>query len=81
MKTTEIGSFEAKVHLSELLSKVRLGDSITITKRGKPVARLVPYKNKETRTREEALAKLSEMRNLQKTTTSVLAIISEGRKQ
>lgn len=38
----EIGAFEAKTHLSELLSAVAAGESITITRRGRPVARLVP---------------------------------------
>ena len=37
-----IGSFDAKTHLPELLRRVEQGESITITKHGKPVARLVP---------------------------------------
>ena len=37
-----IGTFEAKTHLSELLDRVANGDEITITRHGKPVARLVP---------------------------------------
>ncbi len=31
---------EAKTHLSELVDRVEAGDSIDITRRGKPVARL-----------------------------------------
>jgi prevent-host-death family protein len=31
---------DAKAHLSELVSRVEAGDSIDITRRGKPVARL-----------------------------------------
>lgn len=31
---------EAKAHLSELVDRVEAGDSIEITRRGKPVARL-----------------------------------------
>lgn len=31
---------EAKAHLSELVARVEAGDSIDITRRGKPVARL-----------------------------------------
>ena len=31
---------EAKAHLSELVDRVQAGDSIDITRRGKPVARL-----------------------------------------
>ncbi len=38
----EVGAFEAKTHLSALLEKVRLGEEVLITRRGKAVARLVP---------------------------------------
>jgi prevent-host-death family protein len=38
-----IGAFDAKTHLAELLEQVATeGASITITRRGVPVARLVP---------------------------------------
>lgn len=37
-----VGAFEAKTHLSELLQRVEAGCEITITRHGKPVARLVP---------------------------------------
>ena len=40
MKT--IGSYEAKTHLPRLLSQVEQGETITITKRGRPVAVLSP---------------------------------------
>jgi prevent-host-death family protein len=33
---------EAKAHLSELVDRVEAGDSIEITRRGRPVARLTP---------------------------------------
>lgn len=37
-----VGSYEAKTHLPRLLSLVERGETITITKRGKPVAVLSP---------------------------------------
>ena len=37
-----VGSYEAKTHLPQLLSQVEKGETITITKRGKPVAILSP---------------------------------------
>lgn len=40
--TVTVGAFEAKTHLSELLTRVESGEQITITKHGRPVARLVP---------------------------------------
>ena len=39
---TRVGSFEAKTKLSELLDKVEAGETVTITRHGKPVAQLVP---------------------------------------
>jgi len=39
---TVAGAFEAKTHLSALLARVEAGETITITKHGRPVARLVP---------------------------------------
>ena len=37
-----VGSFEAKTHLAQLLERVAKGEEFTITKHGRPVARLVP---------------------------------------
>ncbi len=37
-----VGSYEAKTHLPRLLSLVERGETITITKRGKPIAVLSP---------------------------------------
>ena len=39
---TEIGAFDAKTRLSELLRKVDQGERFTITVRGRPVAELGP---------------------------------------
>jgi len=38
----EVGSFEAKNKFSSLLDQVEHGAEIVITRRGKPVAKLVP---------------------------------------
>jgi prevent-host-death family protein len=40
---TEVGSFEAKNTLSALLDRAEHGEEIVITRRGKPVAKLVPF--------------------------------------
>lgn len=43
MKTTSVSVAEAKQHLSDLLGRVAYGkETITITRRGKPMAKLVP---------------------------------------
>jgi prevent-host-death family protein len=37
-----VGAFEAKTKLSELLNRVEGGEEVVVTRRGKPIARLVP---------------------------------------
>lgn len=39
---TVVGTFEAKTHLTSLLQRVARGERVVITRRGKPVAMLVP---------------------------------------
>ncbi|MBU2823778.1 type II toxin-antitoxin system prevent-host-death family antitoxin, partial [Acidithiobacillus ferrooxidans] len=39
---SEIGAYEAKTHLSEILERVRKGECFTITKHGQAVAELRP---------------------------------------
>jgi prevent-host-death family protein len=43
----EIGSYDAKTKLPEILRRVEAGESFTITNRGKPVADLVPSRTTE----------------------------------
>ena len=38
----QVGAFEAKNRLGSLLDRVEQGEEIVITRRGKPVAKLVP---------------------------------------
>ncbi len=47
MKT--VGTYEAKTHLPRLLSQVEKGETITITRRGKPIAVLAPAQPASTR--------------------------------
>jgi prevent-host-death family protein len=49
MDTVDIGAFEAKTRLSELLEQVSRGRTFRITKRGRPVAELRPIARTETR--------------------------------
>lgn len=45
----EIGLFEAKTHLSELVHQAMAGESTIITLRGKPAAELSPIRKHERR--------------------------------
>ena len=56
-----IGAYEAKTHLSKLLDRVARGESLTITRHGKPVARLVPVTTGRERA-QEALDRMIELR-------------------
>jgi len=40
-RTTTVGSFKAKTHLAALIDRAAAGEEVIITRRGKPVARLV----------------------------------------
>jgi prevent-host-death family protein len=56
----EIGAFEAKNKLGQLLDLVEHGEEITITRHGKEVARLVPPR--PAHNRDQARAALRRMR-------------------
>jgi prevent-host-death family protein len=51
----EVGAFEAKNKLGQLLDLVERGEEITITRHGKPVARLVPPSEAFNRDRARAV--------------------------
>lgn len=42
-----VGVYEAKTHLPRLLERVLCGESLTITRHGRPVARLAPVEDDE----------------------------------
>ena len=58
-----VGAYEAKTHLPRLLDRVQRGESLTITRHGRPVARLVPVEGYNRRQAEEAMERLRALRN------------------
>jgi prevent-host-death family protein len=62
MTQQQIGAFEAKTHFSQIIEKVEHGADFIITKRGKPVAKIVPFKQEPEITRKEAFAQLKELK-------------------
>lgn len=58
----EVGAFEAKTHLPKLLNRVAQGERITITRRGKPVALLVPVESSPSLSPGEAVQRLKTLR-------------------
>jgi prevent-host-death family protein len=77
----EIGAFEAKTHLSHLLDQVERGETITITRHGKPVARLIPVAGSS---RDERLRAVTDLKALRAGQTlggvPVRELIDEGRR-
>ena len=57
-----IGAYDAKTHLPRLIERVRRGERITITRRGVPVAELVPVGDTQARTSAQAVAALRRFR-------------------
>jgi len=56
----QIGAFEAKTHFSSLLDEVENGEQITITKHGRPVAKIVPINDTDQSRRQAAIVRLKE---------------------
>jgi len=59
---TEIGAYEAKTHLSELLDRVSKGERIVITKHGTPVAVLAPVSGRDARPTAEVVSDIRRFR-------------------
>jgi prevent-host-death family protein len=57
-----VGMFEAKTHFSALVARVKLGEEIEISERGKPVAKIVPIKRLQRASTAEILAEFDAMR-------------------
>jgi prevent-host-death family protein len=77
-----IGSFEAKTHLPQLLERAARGEEFTITKHGKPMARLVPAfsatPKSDVRAAVEAMKQFRKGRSLG--ASSIREMIEEGRR-
>jgi prevent-host-death family protein len=64
-RSTEFGVADAKARFSELLDRAEAGETITIRRHGRPVARLVPARRALTREeRLESLARWEEYRRM-----------------
>lgn len=77
----EIGSYEAKTKLPELLRGVQLGNRYTITLRGEAVAELIPVSQDE---KAEVAAAVSQMQQFMASHPPIIgidtkALIEEGR--
>lgn len=72
--------YEAKTQLCRLLGEVEQGETITITRHGRPVARLVPVRGRQ-RSVQEAIAAIREFRKGHTLgDVSIKELIEEGRR-
>jgi prevent-host-death family protein len=77
---TEIGAFDAKTRLSEILRKVDQGERFTITVRGRAVADIVPSQLKNTQRVAEAVRRLLEIPKIEGVSPETIKTwIEEGR--
>ncbi len=54
----QVGSYDAKTKLPEILRRVEAGESFTITNRGKPVADLIPSRSSQRLKAESAIGNI-----------------------
>lgn len=79
MKT--VGAFDAKTHLNSLLKRVSKGETIRITLRGAPIAKLVPDNDQEPANPAELVAQIRATRKGAKLgKTTIRELIDEGRR-
>lgn len=77
-----IGVYEAKTHFASLLDRVEQGEAMTITRHGRPVARLVPVETADAKAGARALA--DEIRSTRKgfrvAARELTALVASGRR-
>lgn len=76
-----VSAYEAKTHLSALIERASSGESVVITRHGRPVARLVPFQ--EQRPVDDVIHALREVRNGVRLgeDLSARALVEEGRRR
>ena len=77
----EIQASEAKTHLPQLLDEVERGETLIITRHGRPIARIVPEPNRRQEEVDRALANIRDLRRRtgRITVPELLSARDEGR--
>jgi prevent-host-death family protein len=76
----EVGSYEAKTRLPELLRRVEGGEHIVITKHGRAIARLIPAHPSAGKDVPGIVAELIEFRRGRSAGVPLKQLIDEGRR-
>jgi prevent-host-death family protein len=75
-----VGVYEAKTHLPELLAKVAQGEQITITRHSKAIARLVPVEPVRRRDVRDVISELKTLAKGRHADMPIKEMIAEGRR-
>jgi prevent-host-death family protein len=80
--TRQVQASAAKTHLPRLLDEVERGETIIITRHGRPIARIVPERSQRQREIDQAIADIEELRKRtgKVSIEEILALRDEGRK-
>ena len=80
----EVRTTESKSRLAELLRAVEYGETVAITRHGKPIAHLVPARDQERASQKEVVERFRahsrQWRRIRTTTKEILASIHEDRR-
>lgn len=76
----EIGSYDAKTKLPEILRRVESGETFTITNRGKAIADLIPSKERGRERARVAIDSILKMKKRPITDDDLKAMRERGRK-
>ena len=79
----QIGAFEAKTNFSRILEKTEQGADFIVTKRGRPVAKIIPFLQEPELSFHDAVKRIKELRKLYRGkpgTFNIREAIEEGRR-
>lgn len=78
----DIQASEAKTHLPQILDEVERGETIRITRHGRPIARIIPETDRRQAEIDKAVANIRALRQRtgKVTTEEILAFRHEGHK-
>ena len=76
----EIGSYDAKTKLPEILRRVEEGESFTITNRGKPIADVVPSRATSHLKAKAAIANIKKAKTHEVSDSELKEMMASGRK-
>jgi len=79
----EVRASDAKTHLLSLLDDIEKGETLVITRHGKPIARVTPEAATRQRQADDAVCRLLARRTMQRkltTAADLKSLVEEGRR-